>query len=151
MSTPSTVWAQLSTPLSPVGSVPFVGSDGVSIITDVNNFFYSNAVGTGNILAGQLKLSGGVRFGYENKTSTPGSVTLNQITGRVTIPAGQSFINVTNSACFGTSIILLTLLNADTTLTRIVPVASDGAFTLSGNAAATANVTVAFVIVNVVV
>jgi len=149
MGNPSTVWAQLSTPNSPVGSVPFVSSDGVSIVTDVLKFFYSAEVGTGNILAGQLLVASGLRLGYQDKTSTPGSTTLNKIAGRVTIPAGQSFINITNNTCFGTSIIQLTLLNADVTLTRIVPVASDGAFTLSGNAVATNNVTVAFVIVNV--
>lgn len=150
MSTPSTVWAQLSTPNSPVGSVTFVGIDGTVINTDVANFKYTGPGGdtSGTNLLGQLTLGSGLRVGYQDKQTTPGNVTINEVSGRVTIPAGSSFITVTNSKCFGVSLVFIQLLSADATLTRIVPVAADGVFTLSGNAAATANVVVQFFIVN---
>ncbi len=152
MAFPSTVWAQLSSPNSPIGSVPFVGTDGATIGTDVANFFYTGPGGNtdGTKLEGQLTVAKGLRVGYQSRTSTPGSVTINEISGRATIPAGSSFINVTCDKVFSSSIVMVQLLNADTTLIRIVPVAIDGTITFSGNAAATANVTFSFIIFNVV-
>jgi hypothetical protein len=41
MSNPSTVWAQLALPNPAVGGVPFVGSDGATILIDVLNFYWS--------------------------------------------------------------------------------------------------------------
>ena len=147
----STVWTQLSTPNSPVGSVPFVDIDGTSIVTDVANFFYTATDGdtSGTKLAGQLSILKGLRVGYQDKTSTPGSVTINEVAGRVLIAAGQSALTVTCNKCFSSSIVQAVIESADTTLIRIVPVRYDGSFVLSGNAAATAGVTVAFFITNV--
>lgn len=42
MSNPSTIWGQLSLPLSPVGAIPFVSTDTVSILTDVLNLWYDS-------------------------------------------------------------------------------------------------------------
>jgi len=41
MANPSTVWAQLSLPASPVGSIPFVTYDTVTVVTDVQYFWYN--------------------------------------------------------------------------------------------------------------
>lgn len=40
---PSTIWAQLSAPYSGIGAVPFVNTDGLTINTDVLNFYYNQA------------------------------------------------------------------------------------------------------------
>lgn len=37
----STIWAQLSMPQSAAGSIPFVYSDGLTILTDVSNFWWN--------------------------------------------------------------------------------------------------------------
>lgn len=149
---PSTVWAQLATPNSPIGSVPFVGIDGASIETDVLNFFYTSEdmATTGSQLAGQLTLSAGLRTGYQTKVSTPGSVTINYVAGRVVIPAGAGSVVVTCNKCFDTTIVLLSPQSNDATLTRLSVVPGNGSFTITGNANATANFTVAFVLHNVV-
>lgn len=147
----STVWTQLASPNSPVGSIPFVDIDGTGIVTDVTNFFYTaeNGDTSGTKLAGQLSVLKGLRVGYQDRTSTPGSVTINEVAGRVLIAAGQSALTVTCSKCFTSSIVQVTIETADVTLIRIVPVRYNGSFVLSGNAAATAGVTVAFLITNV--
>lgn len=44
MSNPSAVWTQLSLPNPPVGSIPFVDTDNATIITDVINLHYDNAL-----------------------------------------------------------------------------------------------------------
>lgn len=41
MGAQSTIWTQLSAPNSPVGSIPFVYTDGTTIVTDVLNFFWN--------------------------------------------------------------------------------------------------------------
>ena len=37
----STIWTQLTTPLTPIGAIPFVGTDAVSVGTDVLNFWFN--------------------------------------------------------------------------------------------------------------
>lgn len=147
---PSPVWAQLSTPNSPVNSIPFVGQDGVTIDTDVLNFYYLNedATLTGSQLAGSLFAYYGLQQSAQDRSSTPGSVTINKTMGRVQIAAGSSSLTVTNSKCFANSVVLLSIETADATLTRIVPVRYAGSFVLSGNANATAAVTVGFIVHN---
>lgn len=147
----STVWTQLATPNSPVGSIPFVDTDGTSIVTDVLNFFYTAADGdtSGSKLPGSATVLAGIRVGHQDRTATPGSVTINKISGRVRIPAGVANITVTSDHCFSNSIVQLVLETVDATLVRVYPACYDGGFVLSGNAAATIAVNVAFIINNV--
>lgn len=51
MGNPSNIWTQLSLPLSPSGSIPYVDSDGITIVTKVdylwfNPFSYQLSIGT---------------------------------------------------------------------------------------------------------
>lgn len=142
MANPSTVWTQLSTPNSPIGSVPYVDVDGASIVTDVLNLFYNSTLK-------QLLAVGGFKVGYTDTTITPGSVTINKPAGRVKLAAGQTSLVVTNSLVSATSIIKLQLENNDVTLTRAIPVPAGGSFTITGNAACTAAVTITFEVLNV--
>lgn len=41
MGNPSTIWSQLSLPLSAAGSVPYVDSDGITIVTKVSYFWFN--------------------------------------------------------------------------------------------------------------
>lgn len=154
MTNPSTVWAQLALPITPVGNVPFVDIDGASIVTDSTNLFYvsnlNNLVNTAGYESGQLHITNGLHVSYGDSTITPGSAVINKIAGRAKFLTGTSSLVITNSLCNSTSIIHLQLEGAfDTTLTRLVVAAGAGIFVVTGNAAATANVQFSFTILNV--
>ena len=153
MANPSTIWAQLSIPNSAVGSIPYVATDGVTIVTDVLHFNYVDgtvSVLVGSQLAYQLTLTNGLRVSYGDTTAVPAAaVTINKSAGRVKIPIGVASVVVTNSNCFLTSIIHLQLEYADATLTRVVVIPAAGSFTITGNANATVATQVSFIITNV--
>jgi len=157
MSNPSTIWTQLSLPYSPIGSLPFVDVDGVTINTDVLNFYYTNATmaaqntGTSRF-AGQVTAAGGFRQNGINLTAAPAvNVNLSAPAGKISIPIGSSTCQVTNSFVAAGAVVLCQLESADATLTRITvsvnPVG--GQFTISGNANATAVARVSFVVLNI--
>lgn len=82
-------------------------------------------------------------------SGTPGNVTNNSGKGRVAIAAGQSSITVTNAVVTGNASVyaVINQAAADATLTQIVRCAvSAGSVTIYGNAAATANVIVDFIV-----
>lgn len=150
---PSTVWTQLSSPSSPIGSIPFVSSDAVTPITDVVNFFYQIAGLTlsGSIKDSQLTVAGGLRENYTDTTAVPGAAAVNKPAGRAKMAAGQSSVVITNSYCTATSIINITIEGAafDATATRVQVTPGAGTFTVTFNAAATAAITFAWDIINV--
>lgn len=86
-----------------------------------------------------------------DSTGTPGAATINEARGRVAIAAAASSVVVTNNQVTANSVVLAVIdqAAADGTLlyiARVVPAA--GSFTVYGNAAATAAVTVRFVVLN---
>ena len=153
MPNPSTVWGQLSSPNSPVGSLPFVFTDSTTIVTDVVNFFYTQDGVTlsGSLQYNQITAAGGLRESYTDTTSVPGAATINKPAGRVKLAAGQTTLIVTSSYAFLTSLINLTVEGAafDATATRFQVTPANGSFTITANAAATAAITLAFDILNV--
>ena len=151
MANPSTVWTQLALPNPPAGGIPFVDIDNASIITDVLNFYFTNAnsVLTGSEIVHQLTVLNGTRVAYTDASGTPGAQTINKTAGRVAIAVGASAVTITNSCCFATSLVFAQLETADATLNRIVVAKSAGSFTITGNANATGNVIVSWQIVNV--
>lgn len=154
MSNPSTVWTQLSSPNSAVGSLPFVYTDGTTIMTDVANFSYSQlndtGIGTGSQLAYQLKVLNGLRVSYQDTTATPGAATINKIAGRFKIAAGATSVVITNNCCFATSIVHAEIEGAfDTTAKKVQITPAAGSFTATLDAACTAAVVVNFTITNV--
>lgn len=154
MSNPSTIWAALSLPLSPVGEVPFVGLDGVSIAADAANFNYAQS---GAQLAGtqrtkQLTVAGGIRTDILDVTNIVNiAVTCNAVCGRVNMPGGASTVTVTNTFVAEDSVIFLQLEEIDATLLRVIPATlpGGGIFQIVGNAAAAATRVIAFMVVNV--
>lgn len=152
MSNPSTIWAQLSLPNPPIGAIPFVGLDSASIVTDVVNFFYTQAgvvalVGSQQTL--QLSIFGGVRVGYSDVSAAPGNATINKTAGRAAFAAAATTVVITSSYAFATSIVDVNLETADGTLTRVTAVAANGSITFTGNAAATGITKFTFMINNV--
>jgi hypothetical protein len=158
MTNPSTVWTQLALGLSPIGSIPFVDTDGVSITTDVGNYKYTSqgALGSGQPSTStfalfQLTVKGSLRVGYIDNTGQPPAlgIFISQPSGRVIIPSGANIVIVSNPYAFSNSIILAQLESADATLTRVVVTAhASGVFSITGNANATANCIVRFIIFN---
>jgi hypothetical protein len=150
---PTTMWATLASPNSAYGSVPYVSIDGQTINTDVLHFSYidGNAVSlTANLLSYQHSIYNGIRVSYSDNTAVPAvSTTINKVAGRLKIPAGQSTVTVVDNCCFAQSIVLLQLEGQDATLTRASVTPGNGQFTITGNANATANLQVSFLITNV--
>lgn len=154
MSNPSTVWSQLSLPNSPIGSLPFVYTDGVTILTDVLNLYYTQTgdpLIAGSRVANQLTVTNGLRIAFDDTTGVPGAAIINKTAGRVKIAAGQTTLVVTCNKAFANSMISVRLEGAaDATGTRaFVSVQAAGSFTISLNAAATAPITMSFNIDNV--
>lgn len=153
MSNPSTIWAQLSLPNPAVGSVPFVFTDGATIVTDVVNFFYTQA-GLSSYAVGQvpyqLTVAGGIREAYTDTTSAPGAAIINKPAGRIKIAAGQTSVVITNNCCFTTSIVRAEIEGTfDATAKSLQVTPAAGGFTITLNAACTAAVVVSFHIINV--
>lgn len=140
----STIWAALALPLSPVGDIPFVGTDKVTITTASPDFRYEAVLAILNVF-------GGLKQGYFSLVAnTTGTVTVNAPSGRVTVPAGASICIVNCPYVLGTnSIVLLQLETVDATLIRVRPTnIVEGQFIVSGNAVSTGNCTVSFVVSN---
>jgi hypothetical protein len=154
MSNPSTIWATLSLPNPPVGSIPFVFTDNATIVTDVSNFAYAQlgATLTGSQCAYQLTVAGGLRINYQDVTNQTATIyTINKVAGRLKIPNGASSVVVNNSYCFITSFIILQIEGTDGTVTRVYPLASNGSFEIeaNGSVASAGGLQVTFTIINV--
>lgn len=101
---------------------------------------------TGNIsTAGKL-----IDTGATNASGSPGAATQNSATGKSAIAAGASSVTITNAFCTASSLVAAWIQQAafDATLTTIVANPGAGSFTITGNAAATAAVTIAWEILN---
>lgn len=151
----STIWTQLAAPKSPIGTVPFVGQDGVTIATDAGYLSYNpengpRVPGT-TITEAQLSVGNGLRMGAIDFTGVPAtSYTINLPLGKVVINGNQKQVTITNNLVFNTSLIFTQLLTLDATLIScLVPSHGNGSFIIQGNAIATTAVLVMFMVVNV--
>lgn len=144
MANPSTIWAQLALPNPAAGSIPFVATDNMTIVTDVSNISY-------NPTTHQLTLAEAVQHAYG--TTAAGavgqSVTNNNPSGRVVLPAGASILTVLNNNVSATAIVFVEVEGNDATATfkkSVVP--GLGQFVVTMNAAATGNLILSFLVVN---
>lgn len=93
--------------------------------------------------------AGGLLVMNTDASGTPGAATINKPSGKVAIALGVASVVVTNSLVTANSTILAVVQSADATLTFIKSVVpTTGSFTITGNAAATANCKVAFFVFN---
>lgn len=79
---------------------------------------------------------------------TTGAQTINKTTGTVNFAAGASTLVVTNSFAATTSIIMVTVYGTDATATSARVTKGTGSFTITLNAAATAETAVGFMVTN---
>lgn len=79
---------------------------------------------------------------------TTGAQTLNKTVGSVNFAAAASSLVVTNSRVTTSSVIVATVATNDATMKSVIAVAAAGSFTLTANAAATAETRVNFIVIN---
>lgn len=142
MGNPSTIWAQLSMPNPPSGSVPFVLSDGVTIGTDVLNFSYNNSTL-------DLTVTNGVVPDSFPNTGLASPVTVNHLIGTVTIAIGTSATVVNCALLRAGAKVFLQRRTTDTTAVQLATTnVGVGTFTITSNANATAAFNVDFWVIN---
>ena len=120
---------------------------------DAANYQYavvsSGGIPTWASTGGAFVFQGDIRL---DKTITAGGTTgartINKTLGSVNFAAGASSLVVTNSRVTTSSIIIATVATADATMKSVVAVAAAGSFTLTANAAATAETRVNFTVLN---
>lgn len=95
-------------------------------------------LGSSSYKWGALYLANNLFMTAGDSSASPGDATLNNAAGKSAIAAGASAAVITSSKVSSTSIILVTPLDNDTTLTRFKAVPASGSFTVTGNANATA-------------
>lgn len=143
LGTQSSVWAALALPSPPSGAIPYVYSDNTTIAVDVSNVKYDAT----NL---RLVVTNGIQQTYADITAAPGIIgTINNSCGRFRITAANSVFTLTNTLAAVGDIVLVSLETADATLTRMIAVAAAGSILFTGNAAATAAVTISFQLVKV--
>ncbi len=81
-------------------------------------------------------------------TGTTGAQTINKPSGTVNFAAAATSLVVTNALCTTSSIIIATVRTNDSTMKSVQAVPGSGSFTLYANAAATAETSVGFLIIN---
>jgi hypothetical protein len=79
---------------------------------------------------------------------TTGAQTINKTVGSVNFAAAASSLVVTNSRVTTASVIVATVATDDATMKSVVAVSAAGSFTLTANAAATAETRVNFIVIN---
>lgn len=142
--------------LSPAAAIHAIAPAAlVRIGYDTSNYLTAEASSTGVTTlatvgtAPALAIAGDLRL---DKTITPagttGAQTIHKQMGSVNVAAGQSSVVVTNNRVTASSVIIATVATADATLKSVVAVAANGSFTLTGNAAATTETKVNFLVLN---
>lgn len=77
---------------------------------------------------------------------TTGTATIHRRSGRVNMAAGVSTLTVINKLATSDSVVIATVGTNDTTLKTVAAVAADGFIYLYGNAAATAETRISFLL-----
>ena len=133
-----------------ISGAPVAGTNA----TITNSYAFRVVAGTSYfggavVLAGGSTLSGNIQVDSSDASGTPGAATINKPSGVVAVAIGQSSVTVTNSLVTANSKVFTTLQFADATFTTIrTTVPTSGAFTITGNANATAATKIAFFVLN---
>lgn len=146
-----------SSPLTDCANSVYVGAStkGTAAATNENVFGY-NAIGIGSnsCVIGSSAVTKCQIYGdiILDKTvtaaGTTGARTINKTVGSVNFAAGATSLVVTNNRVTTASVIGAWLATNDATMKSVVPVAASGSFTLTANAAATAETRVNFFVIN---
>jgi hypothetical protein len=96
-----------------------------------------------NFFAGDMRFDKTV-----TAAGTTGAQTINKNAGTVNFAAAATSLVVTNSRVTANSIVIATVATDDTTMKSVIAVAGAGSFTLTANAAATAETRVNWLVIN---
>lgn len=111
--------------------------------------FYTDVTATSGLIRMTIKNNGNIVFPATNTAAgTTGNQTINKTSGTVNIAAAGTSITVTNSLVTTSSIVFATIRTNDATavIKNVVPAA--GSFTINLNAAATAETSIGFFVIN---
>ena len=128
------VLTNISSTSTSTGSLVVSGGTGIAGNTYVGGLLNM----AGDIQADKTVTAGG----------TTGAQTINKNAGSVNFAASATSLVVTNSRVTANSIIIATVATNDTTMKSVQVVAGSGSFTIYGDAAATAETRVNFLVVN---
>jgi hypothetical protein len=124
-------------------------------VTNENVFGYNaTGIGSNSCVLGSSAVTKCQIFGdiILDKTvtagGTTGAQTINKTVGSVNFAAAGASLVVTNNRVTTASIIVATVATADATMKSVVAVAAAGSFTLTANAAATAQTRVNWIVIN---
>lgn len=147
-----------STALTRAESCTYIGASAKASAEDVTNenaFGYNaTGIGSNSCVIGSSTVTRCQIFGdlILDKTVTPagttGAQTINKTVGSVNFAAGATSLVVTNNRVTTASVIGAWLATNDSTMKSVTPVAASGSFTLTANAAATAETRVNFIVIN---
>lgn len=147
-----------STPLTGATNCTYVGAStkaSADSIVNENVFGYNaTGIGSNSCVLGSSAVTKCQIFGdiILDKTvtagGTTGAQTINKTVGSVNFAAAATSLVVTNNRVTASSIIVATVATADATMKSVVAVAAAGSFTLTANAAATAETRVNFIVIN---
>lgn len=112
-----------------------------------NNYAYRFEGSAGELMT--LRTDGRIGILATNTAGgTTGAQTINKPAGTVNFAASATSLVVTNSLCTTSSIIIATVQTNDTTMKSVAAVPGSGSFTLYAGAAATAETSVGWIIIN---
>lgn len=116
--------------------VPFINSAGTDTTTDAGLSYDASA----DVLTvtNTAAIANGLKVDLTDSSGTPGNATINKPAGKFAIALGASAATITNSLVAATSIVLVTKIDNDATLTDFKVVPGSGSFVVTGNATATA-------------
>jgi len=144
----------LTTPTNCVflGSSTKASADGVT----AENVFGYNAIGIGSNTTcigassnTKTQIYGDIILDKTvTAAGTTGAQTINKTCGSVNFRAGDTSLVVTDSRVTTASVIVATVATNDTTMKTVLVVAAAGSFTITANAAATAETRVNFIVIN---
>lgn len=141
-------------------------AENAGTITDAVGFYFPTQSDSGHITGGKycffsnntdwtLRTNGpSVLFGkisQDSTITTPGTTgaqTINKPTGKVNFAAGATSLVVTNSLCTTSSIVLLNQQTLDATMLTCNAIPANGSFTIVAVGTPTAEVAVAFMVIN---
>ena len=144
----------LTTPTNCVflGSSTKASADGVT----AENVFGYNAIGIGSNTTcigassnTKTQIYGDIILDKTvTAAGTTGAQTINKTCGSVNFAAGATSLVVTDNRVTTASVIVATVATNDTTMKTVLVVAAAGSFTITANAAATAETRVNFIVIN---
>jgi hypothetical protein len=120
----------------------------ISFIATGSTGSFRNLFATSDMSAPTMNVTSNLKLNNSIMSSPTGFYTSNTIAGQAYIPLGQSTGTITNNLVTSNSIIIATVASDDSTLTNVKAIATSNTISLIGNAAATADTKVNWMVIN---